>query len=63
MLQQLIILGTALVAEPANVSNGYWSSSQESNPGRVYLVNLLVAGESAGFATNIARVRAVRAFE
>ena len=55
--------GTALVADPWSVSTGYWSSSQESNPGRVYLVNLLVAGESAGFATNIARVRAVRAFE
>ncbi len=55
--------GTALVAEPWSTSNGYWSSSQESNPGRVYLVNLLVAGESAGFAINFARVRAVRAFE
>lgn len=55
--------GTALVAEPWSMSNGYWSSSQENNPGRVYLVNLLVAGESAGFAINVASVRAVRAFE
>lgn len=55
--------GTDLVADPWSMSNGYWSSSQESNPGRVYLVNLLVAGESAGFATNFASVRAVRAFE
>ncbi len=55
--------GTDLIAEPWSTSNGYWSSSQESNPGRVYLVNLLVAGESAGFATNFASVRAVRAFE
>lgn len=55
--------GTDLLADPWSVSTGYWSSSQENNPGRVYLVNLLVAAESAGFATNIARVRAVRAFE
>lgn len=55
--------GTNLIAEPWSMSNGYWSSSQESNPGRVYLVNLLVAGETAGFAINFASVRAVRAFE
>lgn len=55
--------GTALVAEPSNVSNGYWSSSQQSNGGSVYLVNLLVAGENGGYAINFARVRAVRAFE
>uniref|UniRef100_UPI004048DDFC cadherin repeat domain-containing protein n=5 Tax=Flavobacterium sp. TaxID=239 RepID=UPI004048DDFC len=55
--------GTALVAEPWNVSNGYWSSSQQSNGGSVYLVNLLTAGENGGFAINFASVRAVRAFE
>jgi hypothetical protein len=54
--------GTALVAEPANVSNGYWSSSQQSNGGSVYLVNLLTAGGNGGFATNFASVRAVREF-
>ena len=55
--------GTNLIAEPWSMSNGYWSSSQESNPGRVYLVNLLVTGETAGFAINFASVRAVRAFK
>ena len=55
--------GTSLVAEPANVSNGYWSSSQQSNGGSVYLVNLLTAGENGGFAINFASVRAVRTFE
>ena len=55
--------GTALVAEPWNVSNGYWSSSQQSNGGSVYLVNLLTASENGGFAINFASVRAVRAFE
>ena len=54
--------GTALVAEPANVSNGYWSSSQQSNGGSVYVVSLLTAGENGGFAINFASVRAVRAF-
>jgi hypothetical protein len=55
--------GTDLIAEPWNVSNGYWSSSQQSNGGSVYLVNLLTAGENGAFAINFARVRAVRAFE
>lgn len=54
--------GTDLVAEPANVSNGYWSSSQQAPNGSVYLVNLLTVGKNGGFATNFANVRAVRAF-
>lgn len=54
--------GTALIAEPATVSNGYWSSSQQSNGGSVFLVNLLQAGENGAYATNLASVRAVRAF-
>lgn len=55
--------GTALVAEPWSMSNGYWSSSQQSNGGSVYLVNLLTAGENGGYAINFASVRAVRAFD
>ena len=54
--------GTALVADPPNVSNGYWSSSQQSNGGSVYLVNLLLAGENGALAINFANVRAVRSF-
>jgi hypothetical protein len=55
--------GTDLVAEPWSMSNGYWSSSQQSNGGSVYLVNLLTVGENGAFAINFASVRAVRAFE
>lgn len=54
--------GTDLVAEPANVSNGYWSSSQQSANGSVYVVNLLLVSKNGGYATNFASVRAVRAF-
>tara|TARA_R110002012_G_scaffold75765_4_gene191352 strand:- start:1308 stop:2201 length:894 start_codon:yes stop_codon:yes gene_type:complete len=55
--------GADLDGGAPNVSTGYWSSSQESNPGRVYLVNLVgAANGNAGFATNLAKVRAVRAF-
>ena len=54
--------GTDLVAEPANVSNGYWSSSQQTVNNSVYLVNLLSVGKNGGFATNFASVRAVREF-
>ena len=54
--------GTDLIAAPANTSNGYWSSSQQTANGSVYLVNLLSVSKNGGFATNFASVRAIRAF-
>jgi len=54
--------GTDLVASPANVSNGYWSSSQQTVSNSVFLVNLLSVSKNGAFATNFASVRAVRAF-
>ncbi len=54
--------GTDLVAAPANASNGYWSSSQQTANNSIYLVNLLSGGKNGGYATNNASVRAVRSF-
>lgn len=54
--------GTDLIAAPANISNGYWSSSQQIGSNSVYLVNLLSVAKNGAYAINFASVRAIRAF-